>query len=146
MRQWRNGRRASLRGWWPKGRGGSSPLCRTMDARREWKPRTKAHTEYDTALVCFSGSNPDASTNTVNKRCAVVGRYQTVMVSGNPVTTLLNQGDSVTKVYKGRSGNFICVLFIVLNGPLVEWKTRTFQRRNFPGSTPGWPTKYAPIC
>ena len=32
-----------------------------MDARREGKPGTKAPTEYGTAPVCFSGSNPDAS-------------------------------------------------------------------------------------
>ena len=26
-------------------------------------------------------------------------------------------------------------------GPWCNWKTRTFQRRNFPGSIPGGPTK-----
>lgn len=29
-RSWRNGRRASLRGWWEKSRGGSSPLGRII--------------------------------------------------------------------------------------------------------------------
>ena len=32
-----------------------------MDARREGKLRKKAPTEYETAPVFFSGSNPDAS-------------------------------------------------------------------------------------
>jgi hypothetical protein len=29
MREWRNGRRASLRSWFPQGNGGSSPSSRT---------------------------------------------------------------------------------------------------------------------
>jgi hypothetical protein len=33
MRSWRNGRRASLRGWWPRGRVGSTPTGRTKIQR-----------------------------------------------------------------------------------------------------------------
>ena len=34
-----------------------------MVKRREGKPGTKAPTEYDIAPACFSGSNPDLTTN-----------------------------------------------------------------------------------
>ena len=34
-----------------------------MVKRREGKLRTKAPTEYEAALVLFSGSNPDLTTN-----------------------------------------------------------------------------------
>lgn len=37
------------------------------------------------------------------------------MASGNLVTALLNQSGSVTKVYGGCSGNFICVSSILIN-------------------------------
>lgn len=45
----------------PVGRHFIIMLIFALDIRREGKLGTKAPTEYDTALECFSGSNPDVS-------------------------------------------------------------------------------------